>query len=133
QEDRFRITRAIMETMVTHPPDTLIVQTHTHRVTLYMEIYRQLAAECDLRFHISIESDRDRLPGLPAPASSVDRRLAAAEELKRAGLRVVITVSPLLPIVDPVAFFRRIAASADAVVIDHFIEGDGTRDGSRTT
>jgi hypothetical protein len=47
-------------------------------------------------------------------------------------VRVVITVSPLLPIADPVAFFTRVAASADAVVIDHFIEGDGSADGSRT-
>jgi DNA repair photolyase len=133
QEDQFRITCTIMEAMVAHPPDALIVQTHTHRVTRYMDIYRRLALVCDLRFHISIESDRDRLPGLPPPASSVARRLAAATELKRSGLRVVVTVSPLLPIADPAAFFSRIAASADAVVIDHFIEGDGTRDGSRTT
>ena len=36
------------------------------------------------------------------------------------------------PIADPVSFFTRIAHSADAVVIDHFIEGDGSADGSRT-
>jgi DNA repair photolyase len=87
---------------------------------------------CDLRFHVSIESDRDRLPGLPPPASSVSRRFAAAACLKQAGQRVVVTVSPLLPIEDPYAFFTRAAGVADAVVIDHFIEGDGTPDGART-
>jgi hypothetical protein len=44
----------------------------------------------------------------------------------------VITVSPLLPIRDPGEFFARVARAADAVVIDHFIGGDGTPDGSRT-
>ena len=33
----------------------------------------------------------------------------------------------------PAAFFERLAgAGVDAVVIDHFIEGDGTLEGSRT-
>jgi hypothetical protein len=45
---------------------------------------------------------------------------------------VVVTVSPLLPIADPERFFARLAGLADAVVIDHFIGGDGTPDGSRT-
>ena len=44
----------------------------------------------------------------------------------------MITVSPLLPIRDPERFFCRISEAADRVVIDHFIEGDGTLDGSRT-
>jgi DNA repair photolyase len=132
QEDRFQITRRVLEAMVERPPDTLIVQTHTHRVTAYLGLYASLAARCALRFHISIESDRERLPGLPPPASSVDRRFEAAATLRAAGLRVVITVSPLWPIEKPESFFDRIAATADAVVIDHFIEGDGTADGART-
>jgi hypothetical protein len=37
-----------------------------------------------------------------------------------------------LPIADPQAFFARIAACASAVVIDHFIGGDGSPGGSRT-
>ncbi|HSF17371.1 MAG TPA: hypothetical protein VLK65_17625 [Vicinamibacteria bacterium] len=44
----------------------------------------------------------------------------------------MITVSPLLPIERPEDFFRRVARAADAVVIDHFIEGDGSQDGART-
>ena len=132
QEARFGITRRVLEAMVERPPDELIVQTHSHRVTDYTSLYRVLARACQLRVHISIESDRDRLPGLPPPASSVQSRLAAAQTLTRAGIRVVVTVSPLFPIDDPGTFFRRVAASADAVVLDHFIGGDGTRDGGRT-
>lgn len=132
QETRFGITRRVLEAMVPQPPDVLILQTHSHRVREYVDLYGALAARCDLRIHISIESDRDTLPGLPPPASSVQRRLDAAAALRAAGLRVVITVSPLLPIADPAAFFTRIAGSADAVVIDHFIGGDGSRDGGRT-
>ncbi len=44
----------------------------------------------------------------------------------------MITVSPLMPIREPERFFARVSSCASAVVIDHFIQGDGTEDGSRT-
>ncbi len=132
QEFRYRVTRSLLETMLELPPDLLILQTHCHRVTEYLDLYLPLADRCRLRLHISIETDRDRLPGLPPHASSVAARFAAARDLKVAGLDTVITVSPLLPIDDPEAFFARAAECADAVVIDHFIGGDGSPDGGRT-
>ncbi len=132
QEERFRVTRSLFEAMTELPPDELVVQTHSHRVMRYLELYPALAARCRLRFHVSIESDRDRLPGLPPPASSVERRFEAVEVLHAAGLFAVVTVSPLFAIAEPAAFFTRIARAADAVVIDHFIGGDGSPTGSRT-
>jgi len=132
QERRWRVTRGVLEVMCELPPDELIVQTHSHTVADSAETLLAVHQRCALRVHISIESDGDRLPGLPPPASSVERRLAAAAALKKAGLRVVVTVSPLLPIADPGSFFRRVAGAADAVVLDHFIGGDGSRDGTRT-
>lgn len=132
QEQRLGITHALLEAMVEQPPDGLIIQTHTHLVARYLELYRLLGARCQLRTHISIETDRQCVPGLPPPASPVRRRFEAAHTLREAGVRVVVTVAPLLPIADPDAFFRAIEQSADAVVIDHFIGGDGTANGSRT-
>lgn len=132
QELRHGITRSLLETMLELPPDELVLQTHSHLVTRYTDLYRPLAQRCRLRLHVSIETDRRELPGLPPAASSVDRRFEACAELKQAGLPVVVTVSPLLPIADPERFFERIAQVSDAVVIDHFIEGDGSSAGART-
>ena len=66
-------------------------------------------------------------------ADSVHERptTCVARTLDR-GVRVVVTVSPLFPIAAPERFFARIGEVADAVVIDHFIEGDGSREGTRT-
>jgi len=133
QERRFGITRGVLGAMAADPPDRLIVQTHSHAVADELPRLAALAAVCALRVHISIESDRDTLPGLPPPASPVARRIEAAGALKRAGIRTVVTVAPLLPIAEPRAFFERVSEVADAVVIDHFIEGDGSADGARTT
>ncbi|MBW3541158.1 MAG: hypothetical protein KY476_12895 [Planctomycetes bacterium] len=132
QETRFGVTRAVLETMLDVPPDELVLQTHSPMVADYVELYRELSCKCDLRVHVSIESDRDRLPGLPPPAAAVARRFEACRILREAGIQTVVTVSPLLPIERPHEFFHRISACAHAVVIDHFIGGDGSADGSRT-
>jgi DNA repair photolyase len=132
QEQRYGITASVLEAMFESPPDRLMLQTHSHLVTGAAERLVQLASRCDVRVHVSIETDRESLPGLPPHASSVTKRFEACRTLKSQGLFVVVTVSPLLPIDDPEAFFARIAECADAVVLDHFIGGDGTDDGRRT-
>ncbi|HET6328291.1 MAG TPA: radical SAM protein [Planctomycetaceae bacterium] len=132
QEFRHGITRSVLEAMLRQPPDRLILQTHSHRVAEYAPLVRELAAQCDVRVHVSIETDRERIPGLPPPASSVEKRLRACAQLREAGLWTVVTVSPLLPIDNPDRFFSWIAQVADAVVVDHFIGGDGSVDGERT-
>jgi DNA repair photolyase len=132
QERRLGITRALLDAMCEDPPDALVVQTHVAEVARERLRLRVLADRCALRVHVSVESDRDRLPGLPPPAATVERRLGALRALREAGVFAVATVAPLLPIADPPAFFRRVAACADAVVIDHFVGGDGTPDGART-
>lgn len=131
-EQKLRVTRGVLEAMLDFPPDGLIVQSHSHHVADYIDLYPSLARRCDARFHVSIESDRDALPGAARSASPVAKRIEACAALRSAGLRVIVTVAPLLPIDDPHRFFRRLADVAEGVVIDHFIGGDGSADGSRT-
>lgn len=132
QEMRFHITESVLRAMLDEPPDGLVLQTHSHLVGRYVDLLQELSRRTELRIHISIESDRDSLPGLPPPASPVAKRFEACRTLHNAGLRTVVTVSPLLPIREPEHFFQQIAEVADAVVIDHFIEGDGSKAGQRT-
>jgi DNA repair photolyase len=132
QEGRYAVTRRLLEAMCDDPPDGLVVQTHGDAVLGFRELLGELGRRCEVRVHVSIESDRETLPGLPPPACSVERRLAAAAGLRAAGLRSVITIAPLLPLRDPETFLRRAGEAADAVVIDHFVGGDGSPDGRRT-
>lgn len=132
QERRLGVTASLLDAMAEDPPDLLVVQTHSPAVALAQERLRRIADRCALRVQLSVESDRESLPGLPPPAASVRARLDAARRLRRAGLWTVVTVAPLLPIRDAQAFFARIAEAADAVVIDHFVGGDGSKQGART-
>lgn len=132
QEKTYQITRSLLLAMQQLPPDELILQTHSPGVLDVIEILQRLKHLCRLRVHLTIETDRDRIPGLPPPAASVQARLNACRALRSAGIRTVVTVAPLLPIENPHTFFEELAGVADAVVIDHFIQGDGSDDGSRT-
>ncbi len=132
QEFCYGITRAVLEAMLKQPPDLLILQTHSHRVAEYLPLLTRLNDVCKLRVHLTIETDRERIPGLPPHCSPIAKRFEACAELKAAGLWTVVAVSPLLPIAAPHEFFAKVAAVADAVILDHFIEGDGTATGQRT-
>jgi len=132
QEKKYGVSRAVLEAMIDAPPDMLILQTHSHRVAAYADVLLRLAERCELRVHLSIETNRESIPGLPRHASSVADRFDAARQLHDVGLHVVITVSPLLPIEDPVGFFEKVATCASAVVLDHYIGGDGSIGGART-
>ncbi len=131
-ERKMRITRSVLEAMVDLPPDYLIMQTHSHHVVDYLDLYPTLAQRTDLRFNISIESDRDNLPGLPRSASPVKKRTQAARKLRDAGLYVMAAVSPLLPIDNPEKFFAELSTAVNSIVIDHYIGGDGSPGGTRT-
>lgn len=132
-EKKYRVTRAVLQAMATCPPDTLILQTHSANILDDQETLLELAQRCSLRVHISIEGDRNRLPGLPSPPCSVEQRISALEQLSAQGLKTVACLSPLYPLENPQLFFTRLkSAGADAVIIDHFIGGDGTAEGSRT-
>jgi len=132
-ERKFRVTRRVLNAMLEEVPDMLILQTHSSMILEDMECVVALDRLCDLRVHLSIEGDQDSLPGLPPPPCSVNQRINLVKEFALRGVTVVVCMSPLYPMRDPDCFFSRIAESgASAVVIDHFIEGDGTQDGSRT-
>ena len=132
-EQQYRITRRLLEAMLTHPPDELILQTHATAILDDLPLIARLSEHCRLRVHVSIEGDTERLPGLPPPPATVAGRIELLRQLRDAGIFAVACLSPLYPMEHPAAFFEQLAgAGASAVIIDHFIEGDGTAEGVRT-
>ena len=132
-EKKYRVTRTVLQSMLTLPPDALILQTHSSNILDDQDILLELSQLCTLRIHLSIEGDIDHLPGLPPPPCNIEQRIAALEILSSLGLKTVACLSPLYPLKDPNLFFDRLkSAGASAVIIDHFIEGDGSVKGSRT-
>lgn len=132
-ERNYRVARRLLAAMQEVPPDQLILQSHSARLLDDLERIQALSRICDLRVHLSIEGDRDRLDGLPPPPCSLEERLDALKRLVDTGIQTVACLSPLYPMKAPHAFFSRLSRiGITAVAIDHFIQGDGSRNGSRT-
>ena len=131
-ERKYGVTRSLLTAMRDNPPDGLVVQTHSHHVTDAIDLLADLKNRCDVRVHLSIETDRDALPGLPPAASPVAKRIAAGQALRERGIFTVVTVAPLLPIASPDEFFATLTTAFDAAVIDHYVGGDGSATGERT-
>jgi DNA repair photolyase len=132
-EKKYRISRALLKAMIDLPPDKIILQTHTANILEDKETIFKLAKRTSVKVHISLEGDREALPGLPPPPSSLDKRIDALAKFSEMGIETVACLSPLYPLEDPGNFFNRLAlVGVSGVIIDHFIEGDGTCNGSRT-
>lgn len=133
QERTLRRTRALLEAMVDRPPDLLAIQTHTPLVVEDLSLLRELQRQCDVRVHITVETDKPKLPAsFPNQAYSPRSRIQALHALRAAGLDSVATVSPLLPLDDPRRFAGELEQACTRVILDHYLLGDGSKEGQRT-
>jgi DNA repair photolyase len=104
-EKKHRVTCSVLKSMTTCPLDALILQTHSASILDDQKILIKLSRLCSLRVHISIEGDRNRLPGLSPPPCSVEERISALEQLSAQGLKTVPCLSPFISIRKSTAFF----------------------------
>jgi DNA repair photolyase len=132
QEARLGLTRSILEAMALAPPDLLVLQTHTPGPLRDIDLLRRIAEHGRVVVQLTVETDRDRLPGLPPHATPLARRIEALGALRAAGLPTVAVVSPLLPLADEARFAAVLGERADAVILDHYLLGDGSPGGVRT-
>lgn len=132
QEKSLRLTRALLEEMIDHPPDVLVIQSHHTLVERDIDLIADLSTRCVLWVSLTVETDMDRVPGFPPHASSPSRRLAVLAAFRARGIPTQATISPLLPLADPLSFARRLDAACDRVILDHYLIGDGSAGGWRT-
>lgn len=133
QEKRYRVTGRILAAMRERPPDLLALQTHTPNVLWDEDLIVDLSKRLAVSVQISVETDRESLgPAFPPHAYPVRERIAALEKLRGRGVETVAVVSPLWPIEDVELFATRLGDAAGFVVLDHYLVGDGSRDGART-
>ncbi len=133
QERTTHRTRRLLEDMITRPPDSLVIQTHTPLIIDDLPILEEIHRQCQLQINITVETDQPTLPHpFPRHAYTPESRIKALQTLRNAGLHTVATVSPLLPLRDPWQFAIDLEASSDRVILDHYLLGDGSPEGKRT-
>lgn len=131
QEKFFGLTASLLEEMIARPPDLLVLQTHSVLIQRDLPLIKALSRRSKVRVSMTVETDWDPLPGFPPHTFPPLERLETLEVFKGEGIPTQTTVSPLLPLKDPVGFARSVAKASDRVILDHFLIGDGSN-GRRT-
>jgi DNA repair photolyase len=132
QERRLRLTQALLQEMQDRPPDVLVIQTRSPLVARDLSLIQDLSARCELWLSMTVETDRELIPGFPNHATPLRQRLATLKTFHDAGVLTQVTVSPLLPLANPEQFARTLSIVCDRVILDHYLLGDGSKNGLRT-
>jgi DNA repair photolyase len=120
-ELKLRLTRRLLESMVSYQPN-LVIQTRSPLVLRDLDILLKFAV---LRINMTVTTDEENVRKEFEPqCPSIQRRLEAIEEIKAAGIKTGICLTPLLPVRDPDSFGNRLrSANADVYVVQAFQTG----------
>lgn len=132
QEHRLRLAQSLLREMLDRPPDLVVIQSHNTLVARDLDLIQELSQRCELWVSLTVETDRERIPGFPSHASSPHKRIAALRAFRERGVLTQAAVSPLLPLDDPEQFARDLNEACNRVIIDHYLVGDGSPRGLRT-
>lgn len=124
-EAKVGLTRSIVEAMsIPSKMPRLVVQTRSPLVTRDIDV---LAKFQFLRVNMTVTTDSEAIRKRFEPyCPSNDHRLEAIAEVKAAGLKICVCITPMLPLEDPEKFARRLAAlEADVYVAQPFKPSNG--------
>jgi DNA repair photolyase len=128
-ERSLMLTRGILEALLPHQP-RLTVQTRGPLVARDIDVLKDFRS---LRVNVSVPTDSERVRMMFEPkAPPLEKRWAAMQELKDAGIAVGVCVTPTLAIENPNAFAQRIADFAPAVLVCQDFHDAGGQFGADT-
>jgi DNA repair photolyase len=117
-EQKIELTRGIVQELLRQQA-RLVVQTRSPIVLRDIDLFVRFDS---IRVNVSITTDDESVRKRFEPScASIERRLETVRQLKAAGLKTAICVSPMLPMRDPEGFARTIASiGPDRVTTAYF-------------
>ncbi len=118
------LSRAILEHLADRfDQPELVIQTRGPLVTRDIDVFKRFKK---IRVNMSVTTDSDEIRKRFEPAcASIERRLDALRELIAAGISIGVSVSPMLPIEDPIGFARTLRElKADRYWMSYFHSAD---------
>ncbi|WP_354699051.1 radical SAM protein [Paraconexibacter sp. AEG42_29] len=107
-EKKLGLVRGLLEELVKQQP-RLVVQTRSPLVTRDIDLLTKFE---HVRVNMTVTTDSDAVRKAFEPSCPGNRfRLQAIAEVQAAGIETSVTMTPLLPVVDPVAFAAALRAT----------------------
>ena len=123
-EQHLRLTRSILETILAEGVQPrLTVQTRSPIAARDIDLFQRFD-RVRVNFTITTDSERVRLRYEPS-APAIHARLRAARALVEAGIRIGVSISPMLPVEDIEAFATTVAALGAAEYVSQFMDPPG--------
>ena len=108
-ENKVEITRDLLKMMTEHHPTVrLVIQTRSPLVLRDVDLFKEIIQSGGrIQVNMTVTTDDDLIrrtyePGCP----SIHARLKAIASMQSQGIQSCITMTPLLPLTDPLAFVR---------------------------
>ncbi|MBX3063214.1 MAG: radical SAM protein [Anaerolineae bacterium] len=122
-EKQLELTRSLLIELLEYHQARLVIQTRSLLVTRDIDLLRQFKY---VRVNMTVTTDDDEVRRAFEPlCPSNQRRLDAVKQLTDAGISACITMTPLLPVRDPLAFAQQVKDSgATRFVVQHFHENN---------
>lgn len=125
-ERRLRLTRAVLETMLAcDVQPRLTIQTRSPIATRDIDLFLRFES-IRVNFTIGTDSEDVRLRYEPH-SPSIAVRLGAAARLAAAGIRIGVSISPMLPIVDVEGFGAQLAQLNADEYVSQYLKPPGSR------
>jgi len=104
-EAQTELSRSILEHLADRREQPrIVIQTRSPLVVRDIDVLQRFK---HIRVNMSITTDSDEVRKRFEPGcASIERRMQAVRDLKSAGLKVHVCVSPMLPVEDPIQFAR---------------------------
>jgi DNA repair photolyase len=135
-EREHRVSRGVLEALLEcHTGFTLVVQTRGPLITRDIDLLVKLQVKNTVRVNFTVSNDSEKIRQLFEPTCpSLGQRLDAVQRLCDAGIQTNITVTPMLPLKDPVNFAALIFESGvREVVVQVFHDDQNGRENIRGT
>lgn len=131
-EARFGITRSLLEVLLARGiQPRLTIQTRSPLVTRDIDLLRRFER---VRVSMTITTDSEAVRRRYEPrCAPIDARWEAIREVARAGIRVGLSASPMLPLEDAEAFARQFASLDASTYSAQFLKPMGRRFASGST
>lgn len=131
-EARLGITPRLLETFLAYDVQPrLTIQTRSPLVTRDIDLLRRFNR---LRVNMTISTDSDHVRRKYEPrCPPIEARFAAIEQISAAGIPIGISVSPMLPLVDPEAFAERLLGLNASTYSAQYLKPPGRRFASGST
>lgn len=114
-EAKLGLTRALLEELAEYHRVHLVVQTRGPLVTRDIDLLKRFPF---VRVNMSITTDDETVRRAFEPhCASINQRLDAIQAVHEAGINTCVTMTPMLPIQDPIGFAHRLKATG----VPHFV------------